>query len=124
MKVLARFDCDINALAKELLADADTIKRKIAFDIYGRLLAKTPRDTSRAVAGWDISAERPGSAVPPKGMPSYSPTATPTIPKNANIICIYNNVEYIIRLNEGHSTQAPPMFVEQSVDEVMGGLRA
>ena len=124
MRTSARFDCDIEALSRQFMVDADTLKRKIALDIYGRLLATTPRDTSRAAAGWSVSAEQAGAGVPPKGLKSYNPNPSPSIPKNANIICIYNNVEYIIRLNEGHSKQAPAMFVEQAVDAVMGGLRA
>ena len=123
MRTSARFDCDIEALAKQLLVDADLIKRKVALDIYGQLLAKTPVDTGRARAGWSVSAERPGSDVPVKGGKSY-PAQPQAIPKNANIICVYNNVEYIVRLNEGHSRQAPAMFVEQAVDAVMGALRA
>ena len=128
MKITARFDCDIPALAKQLQVDADTIKRKIALDIFARLLAVTPVDTGRARAGWSVDT-RHGSFVPPKDESGYgydrSMNVSPyMIPKNAPVIVIYNNVEYITRLNDGHSQQAPAMFVETAVDAVMGGLRA
>ncbi len=122
MKVLARFDCDIPAIAKQLQVDADLIKRKIALDIFARLLATTPVDTGRARAGWSVDT-RHGSFVPNAGSYAYAPQI-PLVPKNAPVIVIYNNVEYITRLNDGHSQQAPAMFVETAVDEVMGGLRA
>lgn len=119
MRVMARFDLDIPALAKSIKQDADVIQRKIALDIFSRLLATTPRDTSRAVSGWSIDT-RHGSFVPPKGLPSYQ-TQAPSVPSGP-LTVIYNNVEYIIRLNEGHSQQAPAMFVEQAVESVMGGF--
>lgn len=128
MKVSARFDCDIPALAKQLQVDVDIIKRKIALDIFSRLIATTPVDTGRARAGWSVDT-RHGSFVPPKDESGYgydrSVVVSPhMIPKNAPVIVIYNNVEYIGRLNDGHSQQAPAMFVETAVDEVMGVLRA
>ena len=134
MKTLARFDCDINALAKELLVDADTIKRKVALDIFWRLLATTPVDTGRARAGWSASTSgasyynkvtREAPAGWKKGDSPYYPLPkAPAISPGAPVIYIYNNVDYIGLLNDGKSTQAPAMFVEQAVDAVMGGLRA
>ena len=120
MRVTARFDCDIPALAKQLQVDADLIKRKIALDIFARLLAVTPVDTGRARAGWSVDT-RHGSFVPPKGAEAYSPQS-PVIPKNAPVIVIYNNVGYIGALNDGTSTQAPKQFVEIEVGNVMRGL--
>lgn len=126
MKITARFDCDIPALAKQLQVDADLIKRKIALDIFSRLLAVTPVDTGRARAGWSVDT-RHGSFVPPKDESGYafdrSSNVSPyMIPKNAPVIVIYNNVEYIAVLNDGSSTQAPEQFVEIEVGNVMRGL--
>jgi hypothetical protein len=126
MRVTARFDLDIPALAASIKQDADTIQRKIALEIFARLLAVTPVDTGRARAGWSIDT-RHGSYVPPKDESGYafdrSMNVSPyMVPKNAPLICIYNNVEYILKLNEGTSTQAPEQFVETAVGQVMGGF--
>lgn len=126
MKITARFDCDIPALARQLQVDADLIKRKIALDIFARMLAATPVDTGRARAGWSVDT-RHGSFVPPKDESGYgydrSMNVSPyMIPKNAPVIVIYNNVEYIGKLNDGSSTQAPRQFVEIEVGNVMRGL--
>lgn len=122
----ARFDCDIEALAKRIGADADTIKRKIALEIFSRLLSKTPMDTGRARAGWSVDT-RHGSYVPPKDESGYGfdrsmVVSAGMIPRGADLICIYNNVEYIAQLNDGTSTQAPREFVEIEVGAVMRGL--
>lgn len=126
MRVTARFDLDIPALARQLQVDADTIQRKIALEIFARLLAVTPVDTGRARAGWSIDT-RHGSYVPPKDESGYgydrSMNVSPyMIPKNAPVIVIYNNVEYIIHLNDGTPTQPARLFVEQAVESVMGGF--
>lgn len=123
MKVTARFDLDIPAIAKSIKQDADLIQRKIALEIFSLLLSETPIDTGRARAGWSVDTGH-GSYVPPKDESGYgfdrSMVASPSmIPKNAPLICIYNNVEYIIELNEGTSTQAPREFVETAVGRVM-----
>lgn len=121
-----RFDLDIEALAKRITADADTIKRKIALEIFSRLLSTTPIDTGRARAGWSVDT-RHGSYVPPKDESGYGfdrsmVVTAAMIPKGADLICIYNNVEYIVQLNDGTSTQAPREFVEIEVGAVMRGL--
>ena len=126
MRVTARFDLDIPALAKSIKQDADTIQRKIALEIFSLLLSKTPMDTGRARAGWSVDT-RHGSYVPPKDESGYGfdrsmVVTAAMIPKGADLICIYNNVGYIVLLNEGTSTQAPAMFVETAVDSVMGGF--
>ena len=117
----ARFTADIKGIAARLGIRADTIKRKLALDIYSELLATTPVDTGRARAGWGISAERPGDDAPDAGQTAYSPQS-PSIPSGANVICIYNNVEYITKLNSGSSTQAPAMFVESALQKAIGPL--
>ena len=132
MKITARFDCDIPALAKQLQVDADIIKRKIALDIFARLLAVTPVDTGRARAGWSVSAsgasyyQKVKRSAPEgwkKGDAPYYQEAKSSLPaKGAPRIYIYNNVEYIGTLNDGTSTQAPKQFVEIEVGNVMRGL--
>ena len=107
---------------------ADLIKRKIALEIFSELLQTTPVDTGRARAGWSMGPELTGK-VPPKGKSGYgfdvSMQVNPSmVPQNAPIIYIYNNVEYIGRLNAGSSTQAPREFVQIAIDKVVGGMSA
>ena len=117
-------DVDIRLDGMEAIADElrDKIQRKVAFDVYAELVQTTPVDTGRARAGWSMDV-RHGAykpAIREDGM-GY-PMPMPTVPQNAPYIIIYNNVEYIIPLNEGHSTQAPKRFVQRAVERVKRGM--
>ena len=81
---------------RERLTDAVLKRRSDVFGkIYENLYNDTPVDTGRARDGWKMRFR--------DGQPDY----------------IYNNVGYIIYLNEGHSQQAPPMFIEAAVAEAL-----
>lgn len=107
---------------------ADLVKRKLALELFAELLQTTPVDTGRARAGWNMGPMLTAN-VPPKDKSGYgydvSMNVSPEMaPKDADIIYIYNNVEYIGRLNAGSSTQAPREFVQIAIDKVVGGMSA
>ncbi len=113
---------------KNIEQRADLIKRKIALEIFKELIETTPVDTGRARAGWNLGPMLTAN-VPPKDKSGYgydvSMNVNPEMaPKDADIIYIYNNVEYIGRLNAGSSTQAPREFVQIAIDKVVGGMGA
>lgn len=112
---------NIDGLTENVAVMADKVQRKAALDLFGELIQTTPIDTGRARAGWSMDI-RQGSDVPPRNSSSYR-TKSPIPPKNAPFIIIYNNVEYAVRLNEGHSRQAPSRFVEKAVDKISRNLR-
>lgn len=104
---------------------ADLIKRKIALEIFSELLQTTPVDTGRARAGWSLGPMLTANVPPKDGAFDVSMNVNPEMaPKDAEIIYIYNNVEYIGRLNAGSSTQAPREFVQIAIDKVVGGMSA
>ena len=104
---------------------ADLVKRKIALELFAELLQTTPVDTGRARAGWSLGPMLTGYVPPKDGAFEVSMTVNPSMaPQNAPIIYIYNNVEYIGRLNAGSSQQAPREFVQMAIDRVAGGLSA
>lgn len=107
---------------------ADLVKRKLALELFAELLQTTPVDTGRARAGWSLGPMLTNN-VPPKDKSGYgfdvASNVNPAMaPQNAPIIYIYNNVEYIGRLNAGSSTQAPREFVQIAIDKVVGGMSA
>lgn len=114
-----RFDLD--GLAESVAVVADKVQRKAALDLFGELIQTTPIDTGRARAGWSMDA-RQGADVPPLKASSYRPKS-PFPPKGVPFIIIYNNVEYIVRLNEGHSRQAPARFVQRAVEKISRNLK-
>lgn len=120
---MIRFDVQFNldGLDANVAEIADLYQRKAAFDLQGELFEVTPKDTSRARAGWHIDTQNTGF-VPPKGQATYTPQRQQA-PKGAPFVLVFNNVEYIVRLNEGHSTQAPARFVQVAVDKVARNLK-
>lgn len=121
-----RHTIKLGKTGKNIEQRADLIKRKIAFEIWRELLEVTPMDTGRARAGWHIGPTVKADA-PPKDKLGYGYDVradVSMVPKDAPIIYIYNNVEYIGRLNAGSSTQAPREFVQIAIDKVAGGMSA
>ena len=112
---------DLDGLAENVAVTADIVQRKAALDLFGELIQTTPVDTGRARAGWSMDA-RKGQDVPPLKASSYRPKS-PVPPKGVPYIMIYNNVEYLVYLNEGRSTQAPTRFVERAVDKIARNLK-
>lgn len=123
-----RHTIKLGRTGKNIEQRADNIKRKIALEIFKELIETTPVDTGRAKAGWNMGPMLTAN-VPSKDKSGYgydvSMNVNPSMaPKDAEIIYIYNNVEYIGRLNAGSSTQAPREFVQIAIDKVVGGMSA
>ena len=118
------------------------VVKKIAFEVHNRVTQKTPVDTGRARANWQIAVGRmprgtvagidkavlgslPGSATT---MMAFSTLSTYNAMRGEAIF-IVNNLSYINALEHGHSDQAPQGMVSQTiaefdgiVSEVVGGL--
>lgn len=74
----------------EKFAKAET--DKMMTDLHGGLMRATPVDTGRARNGWQLQL-------------GQDPT-------------IENQVPYVGKLNDGHSKQAPKMFIEAEINRV------
>lgn len=112
----------IEKAASELAAD-------MAKAIVGDLAFKTPVDTSRALSNWTTTLASPASGVVSPHFPgvdgsTQKASAGETISQANNVLAskkpgqaiyITNNLDYIRRLNDGFSRQAPAGFVERAV---------
>lgn len=114
---LAKFQTKVRRLQNQ-------VKRAVALDLYGTLIGPPPEGTpvDRAVArgSWhygvnEIKTDVP--ARPPKGSKVKKPSAR-ALPKTkvGDVVNISNSAPYIQRLNEGHSGQSPPGFIDDAVD--------
>ena len=92
------------------------------------LVLGTPVDTGRARANWQVNIGSPILAQ----LEQEDPSGTETISRNTarirsrrseQSIFISNNVPYIVRLNEGSSSQAPAMFIQTAVATAVGSIR-
>lgn len=131
---MIHFDVQFNldGLAENVAVMSDKVQRKAALDLFGELIQTTPIDTGRARAGWSMDIQK-GEDLPEhvdapkkwkKGKtPYYKRPTTPIPPKGATAIYIFNNVEYIKHLNDGTTTQAPRLFVDQALEKVKANLK-
>ena len=125
---MTSFSVDLAKFGQKAVDNAEKIVRKIAFDMHSRIVMRMPVDTGRAKANTQISINNlpSGSTLDTDKNGRASISAGGRTMKQfelGDVIFIYNNVEYIVRLNEGHSQQAPKRFVERAVDKVARGLK-
>ena len=124
----------INVHADNVPREVGKVMRKAALAVDQTVVIATPVDTGRARSNWVVSLDAPVDVIRrpyvplPEGQdPSKfgeSGNAQGAISqgkaeiaraRNGQTICVSNNLPYIGALNEGHSSQAGAMFVEEAV---------
>lgn len=99
------FSTQLLRLGDFIIGDVNQIIRKSTLDLWSAIVESTPHDTGRAKNNWSIDT-RHTQEVYEAGR-QYSPHMSFNPDINAPVIYIYNNLEYIVPLEEGHSQQAP-----------------
>lgn len=96
----------------------DKVIRKCLFDLLQLIIRKTPVDTGRARASWVLSTEYDDFQLPRGDYNSkfekMIPETMSWLPVSSQYV-IYNNLDYIVALENGHSRQAPAGFVAQAL---------
>lgn len=136
-----QFNVSLDDFTRRVGLAPATVAKRVAFDLFGRIVRKTPVDTGRARASWNISVNHPNRSVvarmrtivkrgthTPKGLdrPSLQQAVSPSQNKSlfalnvkpGDEIWITNNLPYIVELEKGHSKQAPAGMVALSIEEV------
>jgi hypothetical protein len=93
MAVKQAFTADIAGFISKAQDRFDTVFRKTALEVEKRVVIRTPVDTGRARAGWGLAMQGKFTAV------------------------LANNVPYIVKLEYGHSKQAPAGMVRPTLAE-------
>ncbi len=102
---------------------------KLAQTILYDLTFTTPVDTSQALSNWQVRINAPIQTAIPPYFPGLRGSTQKVSAQAANQegllilntkrpgekIVISNVVPYIVRLNDGHSKQQPPGFVQRSI---------
>lgn len=109
-------DVDFEQVAEDMDTHLDLVVRKVALDLYGRITKKTPVDTGRARANWNLSIGSPDLTVDDDATKIKS--ASLSKGDGEKDIYIANNLPYISALEHGHSKQAPRGMVALSIKEV------
>lgn len=126
-----RFEKELLKFKDDLVKGGQEVVRTVATETFMKLTEKppegTPIDTQWAVSNWMISADSPTTT--PVGDKSIAGVAAAKAVqyahlsailsvdmKTVDIIHVYNNVPYIIYLNDdGTSKQTKPFFIERAV---------
>ena len=108
------FSGDMVAFSKKIGVELSTVVRKVSFDIWNDVTRLTPVDTGRARASWNVSEEYANLAVKPKSYEGSGQGVAGKISGKKDVI-ISNNVEYIVFLENGSSTQAPSGMTKLAV---------
>jgi hypothetical protein len=119
---------DSEVVAVALDGSVGRVVRAIATDVIVELVGATPVDTGFAQACWIGSIGAPSSAVGGSkkevdvGPQEKSIEEIQVYELSQGQVFINNNCGYIMRLNDGWSSQAPAGFVESSLEKAALGL--
>jgi len=125
---MAGFADQVRAWERKTERKMDLAVRKIALEMFRRIILKSPVDTGRFRGNWQIAI----GSVPDGTLELDDKTGTATIAKGAAIalgmnagdtIYFANNLPYARRLEEGYSQQAPAGMVALTVQEFQSIVR-
>lgn len=118
--------------AKKAHKNVDVVMQKTAFELFKRVILRTPVDTGRARANWGVTIAKPRLDSPAEpnvtyvdenGQAAVGKAAEEVFrwePEKQESIFLTNNVPYIGALEYGHSQQAPAGMVRVVVEEFDG----
>ena len=134
----ADFTLQLGKVAEVQGMRIDTVKKLLAFKLYAMIVQRTPVDTGRARAAWNIAVNAADTSVPPerektkgadgKTLNSGGDLTGEEAGKNGALldsdlldpIFITNSLDYIQYLEGGSSKQAPAGMVMLSVQAIVG----
>lgn len=129
-KSVFQFKADLNKFAQQIGADVALVRKKVAFDFMERTVSRTPVDTGRARASWNMADGAPDSSVAPEGARNPQAAIDEALAKRLSVsftqpfavTWVSNALPYIEILEMGSSQQAPNGFVRISLSEIEAGI--
>lgn len=107
------------AMKRKVDENHDKLVRATAMAAMRALVMETPVDTGRAKNNWNADINAVDASTTEEANPNADGTGKINEAldnyKSGDTVFISNNLPYIVRLNEGHSKQAPAGFVEAAV---------
>jgi len=121
----ADFAKSLDKLSDYVTGSVEQVIRKACIDLYRMIVERTPVDTGRAKANWQISTTDSDSALDEKNGFSFNEIKSIVEAEISDFkfelyddqVIIYNNLEYIGGLENGTSAQAPYGMVSVSLVE-------
>lgn len=119
---LGSFELDIARFVEKAKGNVDLVVRKVALDLFKRVIMKSPVDTGRFRGNWQVAI----GSIPAGTLQIDDKAGTATIAKvtaatmrlqAGQVITLVNNLVYARALEYGHSKQAPNGMVRLTVTE-------
>jgi hypothetical protein len=124
---MAGFSLDVSNWIAKAGKRADLVLRKVALDLFTRVIMRSPVDTGRFRGNWQVAI----GSVPDGVLDLDDKSGTATISaasataagvKAGEIIYLVNNLPYGPSLERGHSQQAPTGMVGITVAEFQAAV--
>ncbi len=116
------FALDVSKWCDKARDNADLVVRKVALDLFSRIILRSPVDTGRFRGNWQVAIGN----VPDGTIEIEDKTGQATISKATaeaanvragQVIYLVNNLPYAWTLETGHSKQAPAGMVGITLQE-------
>lgn len=119
---MARWSIPLDKLVGERKEQLHAVARKITFDVFRRVVLRSPTDTGRFRANWNVSHGAPnyttsGSTEQGRGLTEAAKALTLPV---GGVTFISNGLPYAARLEHGWSKQAPAGMIKVAVAEFDG----
>lgn len=121
------FRLDVSKFVDKTKARLDLVVRKIALELFTRVVLKSPVDTGRFRANWQLAIgdipddvleldDKAGTATVSRGVAASQGV------RAGDVVYLVNNLPYGPRLEYGWSQQAPAGMVRISIAEIQTWL--
>jgi len=117
---ITNFNAQIKDFAKKHEMDIEKTVRTIALHVWNGVTNKTPVDTGRARANWNLAT---GSADTSTTISTSEKHFSLSKGDGKKVIYITNNLPYINMLENGSSRKATRGMVAVTLAEIAGGLK-
>lgn len=113
------FDAQIKKFLKETEIELTKEARRFAGFVYAEAVARSPIDTGEYQASWRIAVNTPDLSVANgKALNTAQQIGKLKQVKPGDTIFVSNNVPYALKLENGHSQQAPLGVLNQAIAAV------
>lgn len=104
---MAHWTMDLNEFCKKNMVAMHEVRKNYAFALYSSIVKKTPVDTGRARANWNVSVGSPDLSTTEDTRQTPKSKDTMPDPKGDESIFISNNLPYITTLEYGGFPNPP-----------------
>lgn len=125
---MATFEADVSRFLRKYRDRMDIVFRKVALDMFTKVIMRSPVDTGRFRGNWQVAIGRVPDGVldltDKSGRATISKATAASMNLRAGqVIYLANNLPYARRLEYGWSKQAPRGMVRITIREFNASVR-